>query len=369
VILLKKGFFYILTGLLVVFFYILLDFSISNTVLKSKNCYNYNSYENGYFYFLKKNCKTRNRFKRNFPSVNLFTDELGLRTGKIPKEKTKDKNILVFGDSFTFGVGLEYEDTYAGIIEKELKSYNFYNYGVGSYSPSVHLYKLKDAIKNDIIPNKILLFLDLTDVNDEASRWVDDTSDGIPKRPEDKPSWAKQDKNKVFLEKNFKLTQELSALTRYYTRTIRSKTQNLIRKDDKNLKIKTSIQGQFTYTKKENLDKRFWKKRVFSKGIKKIEKKIYEISIIAKNNNAEFYLIIYPWAETLYLGEEEFSWSTFSEKICYNNCTLINAIPEFIKYKKTNRNWLNELYFLNDEHFNKMGAKLLADIVIKKLNN
>ena len=54
--------------------------------------------------------------------------------------------------------------------------------------------------------NKILLFLDLTDVNDEASRWVDDKIDGIPKRPEEKPAWAKEKtKRKAFIEKNLKL--------------------------------------------------------------------------------------------------------------------------------------------------------------------
>ena len=149
---------------------------------------------------------------------------------------------------------------------------------------------------------------------------------------------------------------------------MRNRAQNLFRKDDRNIRIKTSIQGQFTYTKEEKLDSRFWKKGGFNKGIKKIEDKIDEISLIAKKNNSEFYLIIYPWAETLYFGEKEFSWSQFGKKLCDKKCILINAISEFEKYKKTNQNWMNELYFLNDEHFNKYGAKLLADFVIKNLN-
>ena len=61
--------------------------------------------------------------------------------------KDKVKNIVIFDDSMTFGVGLEYENTYAGIIEKKMKNYNVYNFGVGSYAPSVHLYKLQEAIK------------------------------------------------------------------------------------------------------------------------------------------------------------------------------------------------------------------------------
>ena len=45
-------------------------------------------------------------------------------------------------------------------MEKKLNEYNFYNYAVGSYSPSVHLYKLNKAIKKNILPSKIFVFLD-----------------------------------------------------------------------------------------------------------------------------------------------------------------------------------------------------------------
>ena len=43
---------------------------------------------------------------------------------------------------------------------------------------------------------------------------------------------------------------------------------------------------------------------------------------------------------------------------------FINNNSEFVKYKETNENWLNDVYFVNDEHFNKGGANLLADIVL-----
>jgi len=293
-----------------------------------------------------------------------------LRTGKKVKKNSNNKNILTFGDSMTFGVGLEYEDTYVGLIDKKMTNYNIYNFAVGSYSPSVHLYKLKTAIKNNIVPHKILLFLDLSDVIDESQRWIDDEQDGIPKRPEIKPNWARKGEPKrEFIDRNFKLSKELSALVRFNLRILRSKIKNILKTDNKNSKIKISIQGQYTYTKIENLDKRFWKKNYFSKGLKKIKEKIDEISLLAKRYNSEFYLVIYPWAETLELGQKQFSWSEFGASLCDSGkCRLINAIPEFENYKKNNKNWSNELYFIGDEHFNSAGAKLLSEIVIKHLN-
>ena len=252
---LKKIFFYFFTLLLILIFYLLLDFLLSNTLLKNKMCYDYTSNEKGYYYFLKKNCHTKERFKKSFPTTNLFTDKFGLRTGKFTQKVTRNKNILIFGDSMTFGVGLEYENTYAGIIDKKMINYNVYNFGVGSYAPSVHLYKLKEAIKNNILPNKILLFLDLSDVRDEAKRWIDD-GDGPPKSPEEKPHWAKN-KHRKKIENNFKLSHELAALINFNLRNIRNKLRNTLLHNENKVKLKLSMQGNYTYTKVENLDKRY----------------------------------------------------------------------------------------------------------------
>ena len=40
---------------------------------------------------------------------------MGLRKGEksLPKNRNK-KNIFIFGDSFTYGVGIEFEKTFAG---------------------------------------------------------------------------------------------------------------------------------------------------------------------------------------------------------------------------------------------------------------
>ena len=140
-----------------------------------------------------------------------------------------------------------------------------------------------------------------------------------------------------------------------------------IRLSDKR-KIKTSIQGSFTYKEQDSLDKRFWKNDTFLKGRTNLKKRLLQIADISKKNNIEFYLIIYPWAETLEFGQKKFSWSEFAKEICSSrNCRLIDAIPDFQNYKNRNINWSTELYFLNDEHFNEKGANLLFNAVAKRI--
>jgi lysophospholipase L1-like esterase len=355
----KTKIFHSLNIFLIIIFILLIDFTFSKIIYKKDHCFNFQYFENGHYYDLRKNCNSKYRFKSGFPTVNFNTDNLGLRVGDQIKIKDKSKkNIFIFGDSFTFGVGLEYENTYAGILEKKMPEYNFYNFAVGSYSPTVHFHRLKQAINSGLTPDKIILFLDLTDVIDESKRWIFDKNLNLPIRPENRIK-----NKKKFYKENFKLTYDLINTMRYGLRVIKDKFK------DQKLTIKTSIQGQFTYTKTEDLDKRFWKKNDFERGLNKINSNINKISKLAKRNNAKFYLTVYPWAETLFYGQKSYNWSNFANQICdINDCITIDAIPLFQKYALQNENWHSKLYFIGDEHFNKQGAKLLANTVLQKIS-
>lgn len=350
----KKITFYFLSALIFFLIIIFIDLTLSKTILNYQSC---NTHED-YYYELKKNCSSKYRFKKSFPLIDTFTDDKGLRIGKkyIKKDENKE-NIFIFGDSMTYGVGIEYEQTYAGLISNYFNNYNTYNFAVGSYSPTVHLYKLKKAMNSNIIPKKIFIFLDFSDVIDEAGRWYLDSETNIP-RLRNKIHTKKES----FVDKNFKLVKNIFAYINYDLRNFRSYLKKEIANRDK---IKTSIQSNFTYTDLNLLDQRFWEKDYFNNGIKNIERNFDELKSISKKNNFDIYLVIYPWAETLEFGQEKFNWSKFANKLCNSeNCFVIDAIPEFISYKQKNNNWQRELYFLNDEHFNVLGAKLLSEIVI-----
>ena len=63
----------------------------------------------------------------------------------------------------------------------------------------------------------------------------------------------------AFKENNFKLLKNLSSYLNYHFRVLRSNVKLNLNNE---YKVKTSIQGNFTYTPSSNLDKRFWKKRI-----------------------------------------------------------------------------------------------------------
>ena len=358
--------------LFLIFFFLLGDLIISKYFLelKSSTCYKFEKK----YYELKKNCKATDKFKSSFPTVKIFTDKLGLRANKNSVKDKNKENILIFGDSFTFGVGIEYEDTYSGLLEKKYQNYNFYNYAVGSYSPTVHLYKLQKAIEENIIPTKVILFLDLTDVYDEGTRWLTNNSSNKPFLSN--KHIIKEDSNEMRLERgesklidrNFKLSKTLASTLNYNLRILRNKISTL-RKNKEN-KIKTSFQGEFTYIEKDKLKSEYWTKKIFDDGIKKIETKVKEIAKISKEKNFDFYLVIYPWGETLAYGQDSFSWEEFGEKLCSNDkCTLVNTFNDFTNEKEKNRFWYSNLYFIGDEHFNPSGNEFMFNILSRKIFN
>ena len=50
------------------------------------------------------------------------------------------------------------------------------------------------------------------------------------------------------------------------------------------------------------MDKKFWSENNFEIGINNIKTNVQKISEISKVTNSEFYIIIYPWPETLEYG-------------------------------------------------------------------
>ncbi len=75
----------------------------------------------------------------------LITNSIGFRDKeirKISKINPDNKRILLIGDSFIEGSGLNYKDTLAGQLESYLGSeFEILNSAVGSYSPSIYYKK------------------------------------------------------------------------------------------------------------------------------------------------------------------------------------------------------------------------------------
>ena len=60
------------------------------------------------------------RLVASIDSFKVYTDEFGRRYSG--KKSMKDNNIIFLGDSQTFGVGSDWQNTFVGLLEKSFKN-------------------------------------------------------------------------------------------------------------------------------------------------------------------------------------------------------------------------------------------------------
>jgi hypothetical protein len=108
-----------------------------------------------------------------------FSNSLGFRDGRI-REVALDSSrprVVLIGDSFTDGVGVPWEETFAGWLEKRLapEGIDVLNAGCNSCTPILARIKLRHWIRDrGLRVDRVVLFLDLSDVKDELFYEQDD---------------------------------------------------------------------------------------------------------------------------------------------------------------------------------------------------
>ncbi|MDB2474324.1 hypothetical protein N9W54_00195 [bacterium] len=316
---------------------------------------------------MQEDCYANMRLISSIDSFKVYTDNDGFRySGK--KRKPKNKSVVLLGDSQTFGVGSNWNNTFTGILEKEFSEYNFYNLGVPSYSPTIYNYSLNKFIKKEKKEKieKIFVLIDLTDVGDEANRWQ--TKHGKPNLKNEKIFYKKNKGFSKFKKENFKGIYLISSKIRSFFRKARKKKDKI---KSEYHPVDGNPTGGYIYTdhktltgcNNENKRTDWWSCGDIEKGLTKIEDKIIEISKTAKQLKSEFYIIIIPWPDTLNFGQKIFNWEKFNQDLCgKSKCTkLINLFPQFKEIKQEDKNWLKILYLNNDIHLTTKGNSIVAN--------
>ena len=126
-------------------------------------------------------------FKPNCTSVNywgtdkytVFTNSLGFRDERIREVPLRDPRprVLMLGDSYTEGK-LAWEKIFAGKIAAGLPQYDFLNGGTDGYSPSNYRNTARMLLDKGVEFDEVIVFLDTSAVQLEAAFYRDAGSDG-----------------------------------------------------------------------------------------------------------------------------------------------------------------------------------------------
>ncbi|TNF36765.1 MAG: SGNH/GDSL hydrolase family protein [Gammaproteobacteria bacterium] len=100
-------------------------------------------------------------------NVHVQNNDQGLRDDQYP-EKSDKFRVLVLGDSFAWGVGVEHEDRFTEIVERNIPGIEIINSGVIGYGPDQELLYLQDR-GITLKPDLVVLLLISNDINHNVS--------------------------------------------------------------------------------------------------------------------------------------------------------------------------------------------------------
>lgn len=370
----KKIIFWNLYLILLIIFFLLIDLTLTRVF-----------YENFFEINIKKKIK-QNQFWRvknefyhhdflsninvieengKFGSYNFVTNSMGFKdklNRKINLKKAKHR-ILFIGDSFTEGLFLPYEKTFVGVIDKELSSNNIevLNAGVSSYSPIIYFKKIEYLINLEFEFDELIVFIDISDIEDEALSYRMKNSKVIKIKDKKKIKEKKNKRNLInFLKKNFYITYS-------FLNYVHDKSIPTLNK--KNISEKDFI--DFIISEKHTRDK--WTlnqkiKKNYEIGIENALNYMKLLTELCKKNDIEISIAVYPWISQIYykdLNSLQVSiWQRFAEK---NNLKFYNFFPAFINNNEnlSKIDYIKDITIPHDVHLNEKGNLIIAENFIK----
>ena len=291
----------------------------------------------------------------------ICTDPNGFKTDcKNQYRDLKDFDIGFIGDSFIEPVGINYENSFVGIIEKELESKKIANLAMTSYSPSIYYAKINYLLSNGFDFKEIIVFLDISDIRDDAICY-DLKGDVVVRRFDlNCQRWEPTLNEKIFafFKKRFRLSYDLYRQTQiglYNLRIINYPIPN---------KVLNNPDSDWTH----NYQKKFYRNLELSQSTNIALKNMYKLSKLLKKNNIDLSLAVYPWPGTLKHDSVGNKQVRLWENFCHLNCKKFYnlMVPFFDMLNDESFSSLyKKVYIKDDVHFNNEGNKILAKSFLK----
>lgn len=278
-----------------------------------------------------------------------FINSLGFRdysTNVIPLVGNKQR-LLVIGDSFTEGIGVNYENTFAGIIAKNLETngIEILNAGVSSYSPAIYNKKLKYLIDDlGLHVDRVCIFLDMSDITDECiyADEPDSNNASSMKKTETPNAWLSW----RHVLKTYSLTGKCLSLV---FGKIKQCFPELVWKMSLN-------QTRCLWGSNPELWNTYG-----NRGLHLATDNMNRINAFLKQKKISLTVAVYPWPDQIVLrethGKQVDHWELWTRT---NHVGFINYFPQFINASNSAQSVIAKYFIAGDIHWNIAGHQLIA---------
>ncbi|CAH1199936.1 conserved hypothetical protein [Candidatus Nitrotoga sp. BS] len=342
---------------------LLVDYFLGYTILKQAPISSRNNAERGikirhpvYHHTLSANY---DGLGRNQSEYRFCTNSDGLKSKCGAVSDNKEIDIGFLGDSFTEGLGLPYEKTFVGLIAEKLPGKKIANLGAASYSPSIYYLKLKDFLENGYKFNEVVVYIDISDIADEANYVIVDGKvvDTI----------ENTGKQKMFPLVNFglkglqdRLISAFGIMHHDYHVDYLDLSDPVYQSDFR--------RAAWTFDDRNEGYGKLGVKGSIAKSIE-VMQKLYDL---CKTNNIKLSIGVYPWPSQILYDIEESNQVKIWRNFCTDKCTnFYNSFPTFFDMIRSTskKEVINNNFFHGDMHFNENGNQLIAADFLKTYKN
>ena len=322
-----------------------------------------------YKYTFKPNVEFKSRYNDFLYTVK--TNNFGFRDKDIKDVEIKNKLIFFAGDSFLEGVGLDYENTLLGHLDKYNNHNNTYlNSGVGSYSPYIYKKKIISFLENnrDLKLDRVVVLLDKSDPLDDKSY----LSEPNLFYKNDNARTYKKNLSERFISLAFLkilgsyLDEKRRDLKYRYIISKKYKT-NFFKLNNKQIIAYKSIKGRRSlisyYDQSDKWENQTKKFLLFS------FKHLKEIELFLFNKNIEFDVFLYPWPFELANNKVRKNYLNFINDINKKfNLNIHSCYDYFLKEDVLEQlDLIGNSFLYGDFHYNSQGYKILANCIKDKI--
>jgi hypothetical protein len=298
----------------------------------------------------------------------IFTNSLGFRDGTARDMPlaSKQKRLLLIGDSFIEGMGVSYEKSVAGILGNSLKTdaTEVLNAAALSYSPKLYFLKTRHLIEQRHLAfDELYVFIDISDPHDEIlyKYW----------EPGGESVFASvlRGLNKFFQRHSFLCFYSAAILHLNRERIIR----NAFPTESADARFWVQDLQEYLRRPDPEKDRFLWPNKQSAweewgrEGLSLCERYMTELQKLCNQHGIRMTIVVYPSPYQLTANNLEgvpvTFWRAFAEE---HRLGFLNLFPVFIGSEPPQAVYAK--YFIaGDIHWNEVGNRLVAETVLKHL--
>ena len=277
--------------------------------------------------------------------------------------KSSARRILLMGDSFAEGIGITFDDSFAGLLDRAGRErgqkIEFLDAGVASYSPVIYYKKIKYLLERGLQFDEVVLLSDSSDVEDEATSYfcIDDdpkyhslctTPPGAAPEPA-----IKRD----FFIDHFVVSNRIRVTVKRWIQSALGNRRQAIENDH----------NRIGWTTKHPDPAKYLPLGVDG-GIARSLQNMTKLADLLASRGIPLTIVVYPWAQQIAQNDRDSRQVALWRDFCTKRCkAFIDLFPVFFAAADSDKDWYEHLYILGDDHFSAAGNRMMFEELAKRL--